>query len=717
MKLQELLTQFDGVKRLKDNSYQCKCPAHLDKRASLTISEKDGKVLLHCHAGCNTENILEHVGLTFKDLHTEPAAASMDWQAYVEHREKRKIEAIYPYTFLNGSYSFTKLRLQGKKILYGILEKDRFTYGLNGKSRKELKAIYGDLQAIKAAIKEDRLIFIPEGEKDVDTLVKNGYSAFTYGGVNDWQSEFSALVEKGEVVILADNDEAGKKVAKIILNDIRNLTKSARIIVPTPDIEKGDILDYFKEHSKEEFEEMLKQEQTKTRITEDGFHREDVLEMLSYKITYDRDGNEKSRKILQTVRNVEIILEKDSRFAGKIKFDEFSQQTYLMRDMLWESKNNYRAWSSYDDSALFSILQSDYEMSNRNDYFDAIKNISMRNKFHPVKELLDSLKWDGREHIKKLLPDYLGVEECDYQYQVMRLWMLGAVSRIYKPGCKFDYTIILQGKQGLGKSTFLQLMALHDGWFNDSLDSLDSDKAAQSLMGSWIIELAELKSLARTAGGVDSVKRFLSAQQDKIRLPYERRTDIFLRQCVFAGTTNRSDFLQDETGNRRFLIIQTGINEPKKSLFTPEVMTEIKAAWAQAVHIMKTENPNLILPDSCKKHAELLQEECLSDDGKTGIITEYLANKQRTCALEIWKEALKETGRPKKWQASEINTIISKLPDWKRMTSPAKFEEYGSKRGFHKCSKNSLECSSILKECSSDFIKIDDSQLPDVPFH
>ena len=85
-------------------------------------------------------------------------------------------------------------------------------------------------------------------------------------------------------------------------------------------------------------------------------------------------------------------------------------------------------------------------------------------------------------------------------------------------------------------------------------------------MGSWIIELAELKSLARTAGGVDSVKRFLTATQDKLRLPYERRADVFLRQCVFAGTTNKSDFLQDETGNRRFLIIQTGVNEPTKSL-------------------------------------------------------------------------------------------------------------------------------------------------------
>ncbi len=205
-------------------------------------------------------------------------------------------------------------------------------------------------------------------------------------------------------------------------------------------------------------------------------------------------------------------------------------------------------------------------MKSRNDYFDAIKNVSMKNKFHPVRELLGSFKWDGKEYIRNLLPDYLGVEDTEYSYQVMRLFMLGAVARVYNPGCKFDYTPIFTGRQGIGKSTFLRLLSLLDEWFNDSLDSLDSDKSTQSLMGSWIIELAELKSLARTAGGVDSVKRFLTATQDKLRLPYERRADVFLRQCVFAGTTNKSDFLQDETGNRRFLIIQTGVNEPTKSL-------------------------------------------------------------------------------------------------------------------------------------------------------
>lgn len=436
-----------------------------------------------------------------------------------------------------------------------------------------------------------------------------------------------------------------------------------------------------------------------------------IKSLLSYKIDYNRDGSEKSRKILQTVRNFETILENDERFAGKIKFNEFAQEIFICGNVPWQ-ENNFRAWKNYDDSSLFSLIQSGYDMRNRNDYFDALRNISMKNRFHPVRELLDSLEWDGVEKIRSLPVDYLGVEDTEYNYQVFKLSLLGGVARVYEPGCKFDYMTTLTGKQGLGKSTFLRKLALKDEWFNDSLDSLDSDRAAQSILGSWIIELAELKSLARTAGGVDSVKRFLSATQDKIRLPYERRTETFSRQCVFFGTTNKSDFLQDETGNRRFLILQTGINKPTKSLFSPEATEDIQAAWAEAVHIWKTEKPQLILPDSCQEEAQRLQDESMADDGKIGMIKEFLENRTRTCALEIWKDALGEQGRPQKWQASEINSIILSLPDWKKMPYPTKFDNYGSQRGFQKCSNNFVS----KNDCSDGFMKMDDLQLSNLPF-
>ena len=426
---------------------------------------------------------------------------------------------------------------------------------------------------------------------------------------------------------------------------------------------------------------------------------------------HDKDGNIKSVK--QLVHNFEVVMEKDSRFAGKIRLNEFAQQPYLYGSVPWENENNCRAWSSHDDSALFSLIQADYGLKSRQDFADALKNVSMRNKFHPVRELLDSLTWDGKEHIRSLLPEYLGAEDSDYTYQVMRLWMLGAVSRVYKPGSKFDYTMILQGSQGIGKSTFLKQMAMDDSWFNDSLDSLDSDKAVQSLTGSWIIELAELKSLARTAGGVESVKRFLTATQDKYRIPYERRADTFYRQCVFAGTTNKDDFLQDETGNRRFLIVQTGVKKPSKSLFVPEIMDAIKLAWAEAVHIWKNEKPQLILPEAYMQEAKELQEANMADDGKRGIIQEYLEGKTQVCAREIWEKALGENVSPRKYQITEINDIIAKVPGWKKLKSPRNFEGYGKQRGFQ---KTVLQTENEKATNFSEFVPTSRQEQMEIPF-
>ena len=699
------LRHFQVIRRRGDSA-QCRCPSHPDKQASLTISKGRKCTLFRCHAGCQLNDILQAAGLEKKDTFYESESREINWKHYVESREHRKIEATYDYvSSVTGAYTFTKIRLEGKKMLFGILENNRFTYGLKGQNRKELKAIYGSPEAIKKAIRENKPVFIVEGEKDTNTLNRQGYTAtFTFGGVNDWQSDFAGLLRDADVIILADNDTPGKAVAQRIYDDSNGIARSRKVIVPMPDVPKADVSDYFEAgHSKEEFEALISGTTLQEKRMElSAMYPEDVLKCLD--CNYDKDGNIKSIK--QLVKNCEIVMEKDSRVSGKIRFNEFSRQAFLFGNVPWEKDNNYRAWSSSDDSALFSLIQADYGLKSRNDYFDAFKIVSIKNKFNPVKQMLDSLEWDGKPHIQRLLPDFLGAENSEYNRQVMRLWMLGAVSRIYMPGCKFDYTMILQGKQGIGKSTFLRLLALDDAWFNDSLDSLDSDKAVQSLTGSWIIELAELKSLARTAGGVESVKRFLSATQDKYRVPYERRADTFYRQCEFAGTTNRADFLQDETGNRRFLIVQIGINEPSKSLFDSIVMDEIKQAWAEAVYIWKNEKPILVLPESCKQEAEELQQENMADDGLAGIIEEYLKDKERICARQVWHDALKESTEPPKWKVSNINSIIEKIPGWKRLKSPARFANYGMQRGFEKMSTN-----------KSDFVRVSDEELKEMPFN
>lgn len=258
----ENVLQHFKIKKRYGNKVQVFCPCHDDKNASLTITIGRKGILLHCHAGCQMEDILQAVGLKKSDLFYEERPHDSSWQRYIESREKHKIEAIYHYVSINGGYAFTKIRLEGKKILYGVLQNERFTYGLQGRNRRELKGIYvpDGVQAINEAISEDKPIFIPEGEKDVNTLKSKGYTAITYGGVNDWQQDFAVLFKNANVIILADNDEPGKHVASVIQRDLQRIAKSVGVIVPMPDMPKGDITDYFNAgHSKAEFEQMFKQ--------------------------------------------------------------------------------------------------------------------------------------------------------------------------------------------------------------------------------------------------------------------------------------------------------------------------------------------------------------------------------------------------------------------------------------------------------------------------
>lgn len=252
------LRHFNISRRYGDKA-QARCPAHNDKQASLAIAKGKKCTLFYCHAGCTLSDILTAAGLEKKDTFYDSKPLKTNWQAYVESREKRKIEAVYNYVSFNGNYAFTKIRLEGKKLLYGILKDDRFSYGLpRNTPRKSLKAIYGSVKALNKAVTEGEIIFLPEGEKDVDTLVKHGYTAFTYGGCGDWQVAFADLVKNANVIILADNDRPGTTVANAILKDIQPVAKSAKIVIPMPDVPKADITDYFNAgHSKAELEQLI----------------------------------------------------------------------------------------------------------------------------------------------------------------------------------------------------------------------------------------------------------------------------------------------------------------------------------------------------------------------------------------------------------------------------------------------------------------------------
>lgn len=185
---------------------------------------------------------------------------------------------------------------------------------------------------------------------------------------------------------------------------------------------------------------------------------------------------------------------------------------------------------------------------------EALNTFAVQNSFHPVKDFLESLEWDGVERVEKAFHTYLGGRmPKTYQREVSRKFFLALVSRIYEPGCKFDHMPVLEGKQGVGKSTFGRII-VGDEWFMDGLPEFSDKDAALNLQGIWLCELSELATIYRSAN--EQAKSFIARQVDKIRPPYGHRRVDYPRSSVFLGTTNARDYLTDSTGNRRFWPIE-----------------------------------------------------------------------------------------------------------------------------------------------------------------
>ena len=198
----------------------------------------------------------------------------------------------------------------------------------------------------------------------------------------------------------------------------------------------------------------------------------------------------------------------------------------------------------------------------RKDFFyDVVQDMARQNPFHPVRDYLDGLQHDGVKRVDNWLSTYMGVkttpETAEYINAVGLLMLVAAARRIRQPGCKFDELPILGSKQGKDKSSALAILAVREEWFSDDMPlNLDLQTTVERLAGKWIIEIAELKGLKNSE--VEHVKAFLSRRVDRTRPAYGRLPRDYPRQCVFFGTSNNSDYLRDDTGNRRMWPIVSG---------------------------------------------------------------------------------------------------------------------------------------------------------------
>lgn len=252
MTLQEALTHFKVERQNSNNSYQCKCPVHKDKKASLTITGKNGKVLIHCHAGCETKDILDAVGLSFADIGSERREDG--WREKLEREKGKRIEAIYDYKSEDGKYLYSKVRFEGKYIRYITIDRANDKY----KERKEVPGTLYRLPELVKAIKSGYPVYIVEGEKDVETLRKLGYTATTAGSAEDWRREYAAFFTGAKVVILPDHDDPGIRLKDQIVKDLRNYAHSVRWTF-TSNEKKGDVTDYLTKegHTKDDLKQLV----------------------------------------------------------------------------------------------------------------------------------------------------------------------------------------------------------------------------------------------------------------------------------------------------------------------------------------------------------------------------------------------------------------------------------------------------------------------------
>ena len=297
-------------------------------------------------------------------------------------------------------------------------------------------------------------------------------------------------------------------------------------------------------------------------------------------------------EIQRTIQNCITILQNDHVLADAIRLNLLSERIDIVKPVGWP-----RSGKTLSDTDMKYILRrmEKYGISSEKKIESAIRIVANENRYHPIRDYLNSLKWDGTERIAHVLHHFLGAAEDEYTCEAMKIFLLGAIKRVFQPGCKFETMLCLVGGQGAGKSTFFRLLAVKDEWFSDDLRRLDDDNVYRKLQGHWIIEMSEMIATAN-AKSIEEIKSFLSKQKETYKIPYETHPADRLRQCVFAGTTNRQDFLpRDRTGNRRFIPIPVDAELAEVHILDNEEESRayINQLWAEALTIYNSGNYKL----------------------------------------------------------------------------------------------------------------------------
>lgn len=376
----------------------------------------------------------------------------------------------------------------------------------------------------------------------------------------------------------------------------------------------------------------------------------------------DQLARTENGSLIAHMQNVELILGNDERWAGVITFSAFSSKIVKLRTPPYGGGTG--DWGDIDDIRVMKWLAQQYNLRVKaSSVIEAVSVVAHDNSFHPVRNYLNKLEWDRVPRLDTWLTTVMGVAQSGYSAKVGKRWMISAVARVMRPGCKADSVMILEGGQGEGKSTAMSILG--GDWFMDTPFALGDKDGFQAIRGKWIIELGELDSFNKAES--TKAKQFFSASTDTYRESYGRRTNDVPRQCVFVGTTNQDEYLKDATGNRRYWPVAC----TKVDL---EQLREIRdQLWAEAMFCYKADEIWWVNRDETAMFSEAQDERFVVDEWEGPILT-WLEESQigeTTSGSEVLASALKlDFGHWGKPEQMRVGAIMHRL-GWRRVRLPA----------------------------------------------
>lgn len=419
----------------------------------------------------------------------------------------------------------------------------------------------------------------------------------------------------------------------------------------------------------------------------------------------DRKGNTRS-----TIDNVIIIFMNDPALKGRMGFNVFQMREVAFKNLPWRKVAPHsRNLTDMDDKSIRHYLEKVYGITAEKKITDGVSIALWKNSFHPVKDFLESCRWDGQPRLNTLLVDYLGAEDCEYIYHVTRKTFVAAVARIYEPGCKYDTVLTFIGPQGNLKSTMLSKLGRE--FFSDNFSTVQGSASIEQLQGVWIVEIAELSGFR--AYEVNAVKHYVARGTDRYRVAYGRRVEDFPRQCIFVGTVNERNFLKDPTGDRRFWPVMTNLTVPLFSVRDDLTDTEVRQIWAEAVHLYRAGELVYLSPEM-ETEAKRRQTDHAERDDRVGLVEAYLdtllpagwpdlsiyarrgylegdelteigtVRRTKVCAAEIWCEVLKGDFKSMTTQnTKDLHNMMRKIPGWKE-SGRTDFKIYGTQKYYQR---------------------------------